>query len=81
MHTIIPINCWLVTCSLYIITPAMTNAIARHMFAINDAELTFAPARYKKIYPSSRPTIQIPRAMLVQFSLDNSNVVFAISVL
>ena len=81
IHTTIPISCWLVPCSLYMITPTMTNAIARQMFAIRDAELTLAPARYRKIYPSSRPTMQIPRAMLAQFNLDNSNVVFAISVL
>lgn len=70
IHTTIPISCWLVTCSLYMITPTMTNAIARQMFAIRDAELTLAPARYRKIYPSSRPTMQIPRAMLAQFNLD-----------
>ena len=57
--------------------PTMSKAIAKHIFATSAPELTFHPPRYMKMYPSSNPTIAIPKTMEVQLTLDNSMIAFS----
>ena len=73
----IPKTCLTLMFSPYNIAPTNIKAIAKQIFATSAPELTFHPARYMKIYPSSSPTIAIPKTIEVQLTLDNSKIAFS----
>lgn len=73
---IIPIILFTSTGSWYPIKPTKIKATAKKALETVESVLTFQPALYAKINPSSKPVITIPKTIVAQFICENSLKIF-----